>query len=118
MISLQMQPALILPGQRTKAEVPAFSVGNFLTAERRHTAIIPGTVDQGGRGIVTANMQNVAASPGCAFLAPPPAVGDKSTFEIRFGIQGDGCLQVIGTALVPEGGTPIPIVIQGQACPQ
>jgi hypothetical protein len=76
------------------------------------------TVDPGGRGIVTANMQNLVASPGCAFLAPPPAVGDKSTFEIRFGIQGDGCLQVIGTALVPEGGAPIPIVIQGQACPQ
>ncbi len=76
------------------------------------------TVDKGGRGIVTANMQNVSVSPGCAFLTPPAAVGDKATFQIQFGIQGDGCLQVIGTALVPEGGAPVPIVLQGQACPQ
>jgi hypothetical protein len=76
------------------------------------------TVDQTGRGTVTANMHNLIVTPGCAFLTPAPAVGDKATFEIRIGIQGDGCLQVIGTGLTPEGGAPIPIVIQGQACPQ
>jgi hypothetical protein len=76
------------------------------------------SVEQTGLGSVTATLENQTASQGCSFLDPPPNVGDKATFVLKFAIQRDNCLQVIGTGLVPEQGSPVSIVLQGEACPQ
>jgi hypothetical protein len=76
------------------------------------------SVDQTGIGSVTATLENNTVSEGCSFLVPAPGVGDKSAFVIKFAIQRNKCLQVISTGLLPEQGSPVSIVLQGEACPQ
>jgi hypothetical protein len=76
------------------------------------------SVAPSGLGTATASLQTDTVSEGCNLLVPPPAVGETADFEIRFGVQEDGCLQLIGTGLVPEGGLPVGIVTRGEACPQ
>jgi hypothetical protein len=79
------------------------------------------SVDRTGIGLATATLENdVVSGSGCAYLAQPPSGGYITDFELRFGIQRDNCLQVIGTKLVPVEpmGDPVGIVLQGVACPQ
>jgi hypothetical protein len=75
------------------------------------------TVEASGVGVATATLENKEVSFGCGNLNPPATVGGAADFELRFGIQKDRCLQVIGTALVPQGGLPVGLVMQGPACP-
>jgi len=76
-------------------------------------------VERSGTGSVTAILQNGNVSPGCEYVNPPIGSGESATFTLRFAIQRlGGCLQTIGLGLVPESGTPIGYVAQGEACPQ
>lgn len=93
------------------------NIGGSCIIEQAGTAEY--SVDKTGTGLVTATLQNeVVSGSGCTYLAQPPTSGDKADFELRFGLQRDKCLQVIGTGLTPEMGDPAGIVLQGVACPQ
>jgi hypothetical protein len=76
------------------------------------------SVSPDGMGIATATITAATVTEGCAFLDPAINAGDIATFEFRFGINRRGCQEAIGTSLVPLGGQPIPIITQGQVCPQ
>jgi hypothetical protein len=85
------------------------------------TGIAEYSVDKSGIGLATATLENdVVSGSGCTYLAQPPTSGDIADFELRFGIQRDKCLQVIGTKLDPVEpmGDPVGMVLQGVACPQ
>jgi len=76
------------------------------------------SVDQNGMGVAVATLENVTVSEGCSVFGSLMVLEGKADFELRFAIQRDKCLQVIGTGLVPEGEPPVGIVLQGEACPQ
>ena len=93
------------------------NIGGSCIIEQTGTAEY--SVEKTGLGTVSATLKNETVSgDGCTYLVPPPTGGDKADFELRFGIQRDKCLQVIGTGLVPEMGDPVGLALQGMACPQ
>jgi hypothetical protein len=120
-------PALQLPmtsivrfcadGKGSAKVMATQDIGGSCIIEQTGTAEY--SVENTGIGLVTATLENdVVSGSGCTYLAQPPTSGDIADFELRFGIQKDKCLQVIGTKLVPKIGEPVGIVLQGVACPQ
>ena len=92
------------------------NIGGLCIIRQKGTAEY--SVKRNGMGKVKATFENMAVSPGCGSLTPPIGLGEISIFKLKFGITRSGCLPTIGTELLPEGGLPIPIVTEGEACPQ
>lgn len=71
-------------------------------------------------GMGTASLSTTI--PSDAVLPPTCAVldvqaGDKATFGFSFVLDGQGCAKILGLNAVTEAG-PIPLVTEGEACPQ
>ncbi len=79
------------------------------------------SITSDGTGNAIVKVTNATVSPGCAFIQPPVLEKSKADFGFAAAIDGEGCMEMIGTTLItdPKGAAaPLPIVSQGRACKQ
>ena len=79
------------------------------------------TVLPQGFGEASATLTYFNTRPGCAFVQPPVVDGDMISVGLSFILNGEECLDVVGTSFIVDPGgsaSPIPFVVTGRMCKQ